>query len=164
MDSTLTRSNRPLDAPEVVASTCCDATTPAAAASPEAGDAAPRQGRWRTTWAGVRAGLGALLGLVPHLMHHIGILAGTAFLTGVFGNSVLYVAGLVLSIPLLHRLRKRFGGWKAPVVGVIVFTAMFLVSALVLGPAINRLGAEPAPQAPIQQVLAEEDHEAHHGD
>jgi len=80
-------------------------------------EAPHRSSRWRTTWASVRAAIGALLGLVPHVMHHIGILAGAALLTGVFGNSLLYAVGLLLSIPLLNRLRKRFGTWKAPAIG-----------------------------------------------
>lgn len=145
MDTTLTRSDQPADTTAVVE------------------EAAPRGNRWRTTWVGIRAGVGALLGLVPHVMHHIGILAGTAFLTGMFGNSVLYVTGLVLSIPLLKRLRKRFGRRRAPIIGVGVFTAMFLVSALVVGPAINRTGAGPDIQPPAQQAVVEEDHDAHHG-
>ncbi|SDB94867.1 hypothetical protein GA0111570_11150 [Raineyella antarctica] len=126
-------------------------------------DTARRPSRWRTAWASIRAAIGALLGLVPHVMHHIGILAGAALLTGVFGNTVLYAAGLLLSIPLLNRLRKRFGTWKAPAIGVAVFTAMFLLSALIIGPAINRAGTGPAPQTPLPATSTPADHEAHHG-
>lgn len=116
---------------------------------------------WRTIWASVRAAAGALLGLVPHVMHHIGILAGAALLTGVFGNSLLYAVGLLLSIPLLNRLRKRFGTWKAPAIGVAVFTAMFLLSALVVGPAISRTNTPPAP--PTSAGPTSSDHASHHG-
>lgn len=122
-----------------------------------------RPSRWRTIWASVRAATGALLGLVPHVMHHIGILAGAALLTGVFGNSLLYAVGLLLSIPLLNRLRKRFGTWKAPVIGVAVFTAMFLLSALVIGPAISRSSTPPTPQASVGQASNPADHASHHG-
>ena len=71
------------------------------------------RGFWGALWAGTRATVGALMGLAPHVMHHIGFLAGAAFLTGFLGNSLLYVVGLLLSIPLLRRLRRRFGtlGW-----------------------------------------------------
>ena len=120
-----------------------------------------RPGRWHTIWASVRAAAGALLGLVPHVMHHIGILAGAALLTGVFGNSLLYAVGLLLSIPLLNRLRKRFGTWKAPAIGVAVFTAMFLLSALVVGPAISRTTTPPAP--PTSAGPTSSDHASHHG-
>jgi hypothetical protein len=83
-------------------------------------------------WESARAGLGTLLGLVPHVMHHIGLIAGAALLTGAVGNSVLYGVGLVLSIPLLRRLRRRFNTWKAPILGVAVFTVLFGVSTFLL--------------------------------
>ena len=138
------------------------ATTPGEA--PASPDASHRPGRWRTAWASIRAAIGALLGLVPHVMHHIGILAGAALLTGVFGNTLLYAAGLLLSIPLLNRIRKRFGTWKAPAIGVGVFTAMFLLSALVIGPAINRAGTGPEPPTPLPSASTTADHDEHHGD
>lgn len=133
-------------------------------APPRAVPEAPRRpSPWRTTWASVRAAIGALLGLVPHVMHHIGILAGAALLSGVLGNSLLYAVGLLLSLPLLNRLRKRFGTWKAPAIGVAVFTAMFLLSALVVGPAINRSSTPPAPQTPLTTASTAADHATHHG-
>ena len=89
------------------------------------------RGFWGALWAGTRATVGALMGLAPHVMHHIGFLAGAAFLTGFLGNSLLYVVGLLLSIPLLRRLRRRFGTRKAPAIGVAVFTALFALSAFV---------------------------------
>jgi membrane protein DedA with SNARE-associated domain len=96
-------------------------------------------------------------------MHHIGILAGAALLTGVIGNSLLYAVGLLLSIPLLNRLRKRFSTWKAPAIGVAVFTAMFLLSALVVGPAISRSSTPPAPQTSAGPASNAADHASHHG-
>lgn len=136
--------------------------TSAPGAAPAFPNTARRTSRWRTVWASIRAAVGALLGLVPHVMHHIGILAGAALLTGVFGNTVLYALGLLLSIPLLNRIRRRFGTWKAPAVGVVVFTGMFLLSALVIGPAINRAATVPAPQTPAPAVTTPADHEQHH--
>jgi hypothetical protein len=127
-------------------------------------EATHRPSRWRTIWASVRAATGALLGLVPHVMHHIGILAGAALLSGVWGNSLLYGVGLLLSIPLLNRLRKRFGSWNAPAIGVAVFTAMFLLSALVVGPAISRSATPPAPQTSAGPPASNAaDHASHHG-
>ena len=97
-------------------------------------------------------------------MHHIGILAGGALLTGVFGNSLLYAVGLLLSVPLLNRLRKRFGSLKAPAIGVAVFTAMFLLSALVVGPAISRSSAPSTPQTSAgPAAISAADHASHHG-
>lgn len=109
-------------------------------------------------WAGVRAGLGAALGLVPHLLHHVGLVAGAAVLTGAVGNGVFYVVGLVFSIPLLRRLRARFGSRWAPAVGVAVFTALFALSAFVVGPAISGEADTPPPAEPA----VTQDHEVHH--
>ena len=116
----------------------------------------------RTIWAGLRAAVGALLGLVPHVMHHIGLLAGAAILTGAFGNAVLYVVGLALSIPMLNRIHKRYRTWKAPVVAVAVFTGLFALSAFVIGPALNPGGVQPPPQTSLQQSANPSDHAAHH--
>lgn len=123
---------------------------PTAAAPPKAA------GRWRGLWASARAGLGALLGLVPHVMHHIGLIAGAALLTGVVGNSLLYGLGLLLSIPLLRRLHTRFRSWKAPIIGVVVFTVMFGLSTFVIGP----LFSSASPQAP--QPTQTSEHDGHH--
>ena len=81
--------------------------------------------------------IGAVLGLVPHVLHHVGLIAGAAFLTGAGGNAALYLVGLLLSIPMLRRIHRRFQTWHAPAIAVAVFTAMFLISALVVGPAIS---------------------------
>jgi hypothetical protein len=63
-------------------------------------------------------------------------------------------------VPLLLRLRRRFGSWWAPAIGLAVFAVMFSVSAFVIGPAINGGptgspgGGQPAPSV---------DHSGHHG-
>jgi MFS family permease len=105
------------------------------------------------------------MGLAPHVMHHIGFLAGAAFLTGFLGNSLLYVVGLLLSIPLLRRLRRRFGTRKAPAIGVAVFTALFALSAFVIGPLFNPATPnQPDTPSPAASASASgtEDHEGHH--
>lgn len=118
--------------------------------------------RLRAGWAAIRAALGSLLGLAPHVLHHIGIVAGTALLAGVWGNLALYVAGLLLSIPMLRRLHRRFGSITAPITGAAVFTAMFLLSAFVLGPAINPAPQGPAAPTTSQSPEAGSGHEGHH--
>jgi hypothetical protein len=100
--------------------------------------------RIRAVWASVRAAVGSILGLAPHVLHHVGIVAGTALLAGAWGNLLLYAVGLLLSLPLLRRLRRRFGSPVAPLLGVVIFTAMFLFSAFILGPAINPPQSNPA--------------------
>lgn len=108
------------------------------AMEPVSGSAAPSAtppaGRsWRSAATAV---IGSLLGAVPHVLHHIGLLAGAAVLGGVTGNAVLYVLGLVFTVPLLRRLHRRFGTWAAPAVATAVFTGLFALSALVIGPAL----------------------------
>ena len=107
----------------------------------------------------VGAVVGAVLGLAPHVLHHVGLIAGTAFVAGAGGNALLYVIGLLLSLPMLVRLYRRFDTWVAPAIATTVFTAMFLLSALVVGPAITGNGSRdrPAPTpAPTEQ------HTEHH--
>jgi hypothetical protein len=129
-------------------------------AGPAATDRSRLRERLRAGWAATRAALGSLLGLAPHVLHHVGILAGTALLAGVWGNLALYAVGLLLSIPMLKRLRSRFGSNLAPITGAAIFTIMFLFSAFVLGPAINP--TPPAPTAPPQSAEAGSGHSAHH--
>ena len=81
--------------------------------------------------------IGGVVGLAPHVLHHVGLLAGTALVAGSGGTALFAVVGLVASIPLLLRLRRRFGTWRAPALGFAVFAAMFALSAFVIGPAIN---------------------------
>lgn len=118
--------------------------------------------RLRAGWAATRAAIGSVLGLVPHVLHHVGIVAGTALLAGVWGNLALYAAGLLLSIPMLKRLRRRFGSVAAPITGVAVFTVMFLLSAFVIGPAINPPQEAPITPAQTQSSDAGSDHVGHH--
>ena len=123
-----------------------------------------RRGFWGALWAGTRATLGALMGLAPHVMHHIGFLAGAALLTGFLGNTLLYVVGLALSIPLLRRLHRRFSTWKAPAIGIAVFTGLFALSAFVIGPLFNPVtSSEQDTPAPASASTSDsEEHEGHH--
>ena len=101
----------------------------------------------------VVAVIGAVLAIVPHVMHHVGLLAGAALLTGAGGNALFYLLGLAFSIPMLRRLYRRFGSWRAPVIAIVVFTAVFSLSAFVIGPAISGGGDEPgrSPSVPSQE-------------
>lgn len=116
--------------------------------------------RWRTIRDTVGAVVGAVLGLVPHVMHHIGLVAGVAVITGAAGNALLFVVGLVFSVPLLLRLYRRFRTWRAPAIAVAVFATLFSLSAFVVGPAISGGTTEPAPASPAQ--VQDEDHAGHH--
>lgn len=103
-------------------------------------------------WATIRAVFGAALGVLPHLAHHVSLLAGTAVLTGVLGNTFLYAVGLALSVPMLRRLGRRFGSRVAPGLGIVAFTGLFALSAFVIGPAISGSRTAPAAPAPTQST------------
>lgn len=111
-----------------------------------------RRRRLGTIRDGVVAFVGAILAVAPHVMHHIGLVVGAAFLTGAGGNALFYVLGLLLSIPMLRRLYRRFSSWRAPAIAIVVFTAVFSLSAFVIGPAISG-GGEPGkvPSVPSQE-------------
>ena len=93
--------------------------------------------RLRSLWNAIVGGIGLTMGLLPHIFHHIGVLAGTALVAGSGGTALFGVLGFLLSIPMLLRLNRRFGTWRAPAIGLIIFAAMFSLSAFVIGPAIN---------------------------
>ncbi|TAL23188.1 MAG: hypothetical protein EPN99_04770 [Frankiales bacterium] len=100
--------------------------------------------------------LGAVLGLLPHVLHHVGFLAGTALVAGSGGTALFGVLGYLASIPLLVKLYRRFGTWRAPVIGIAVFTAMFALSAFVIGPAVS--GSTDGDVAPAQEVVELDEH------
>jgi len=110
-----------------------------------------------------------LLGAVPHVLHHVGLITGAAMLTGAAGNVSLFVLGLLFSIPLLRRLYRHFRGWMAPALAVVGFAEMFTFSAVVLGPLITGSATAPATPVPTRRVPASPspsspvatDHDAH---
>ncbi len=117
---------------------------------------APRSFRART-WGVVVAGWGAFTGLLPHVLHHVGPLAGAALLAGGGGQALFAAIGFVAAVPFLLRLRRRFGNWRAPVLALTVFAAMFAVSSLVIGPAIS--GGDTSTPPSVERPV---DHAPHH--
>ena len=120
---------------------------------------AAQAGRTRAWWNATTGAIGAAAGLAPHVLHHIGLLAGTALIAGAGGTTLFGILGLAASLPLLLRLRRRFGSWWAPVIGLAVFAVMFSVSAFVIGPAINGASGSPGGGQPAPSV----NHSDHHG-
>lgn len=47
------------------------------------------------------------------------------------------VLGFALTVPMLLRLRRRFGSWLAPGIALTLFIVMFTVSTVWIGPAIR---------------------------
>jgi hypothetical protein len=112
-------------------------------------------------WSAAVAVIGAVLGLVPHLLHHIGFLVGAAAVTGAAGSALFGALGLLFSVPFLLRLRRRFGTWRAPALALVLFAVMFSLSAFVIGPAISG-GDDPAVPTPIPTPTPTEVHDIHH--
>lgn len=91
----------------------------------------------RRAWAGVMGAVGVLSGIAPHVLHHVGPIAGVVLLTGTAGSVLFGAIGFLISVPFLLRLRRRFGSPRAPAVAVAVFAAAFTLSTFVIGPAIR---------------------------
>ena len=107
-------------------------------------------------WSAVLAVWGAFIGLLPHVLHHVGPLAGAALLAGATGRALFAAIGFVAAVPFLRRLYRRFGTWRAPAIALAIFVAMFSLSSFVLGPAIS--GGD----APAQPGIEQDGHEEHH--
>ena len=106
-------------------------------------------------WGAVLAVWGGFVGLLPHVLHHVGPLAGAALLAGATGRVLFAAIGLVAAIPFLRRLHRRFQTWKAPAIALAVFAAAFSLSSFVVGPAIS---GEDAPAGPGIQQDGHADH------
>jgi len=117
--------------------------------------------RWRAIRDGVGAVVGVVLGIAPHVLHHVGLLAGAALVTGASGNALFYAFGLMLSVPMLLRLYRRFRTPWAPAIAVVVFTGLFSLSAFVIGPAISDTGDDPPPPAPSDPTPSPTDEHCH---
>ncbi|WP_197711468.1 hypothetical protein [Cellulomonas sp. WB94] len=116
------------------------------------GDQPPRR---RTAWTFFTGAVGGVVGLAPHVLHHIGPLIGTALVAGAGGTALFGALGLLASVPMLIKLRRRFSNWWAPAIALGVFTAMFLISAFLIGPLIS----SPAGSGPDVSPV---DHVSHH--
>ena len=100
-------------------------------------------------------------GLAPHVLHHVGPLAGAALLAGFGGTALFFVLGLVLSLPLLGRLYRRFGTLVAPGLAVLVFAGMFALSSLVIAPRITGSDSSTPARPGIQQPSGHASHHSH---
>jgi hypothetical protein len=132
----------------------------------EVGDVARMSVAARTTrpgvggrvWAALLGGWAIVTGLAPHVLHHVGPLAGAALLAGFGGKLLFFALGLALSLPLLRRLYRRFRTLFAPAIAVVVFAVMFSLSNLVIAPLVTG-GSEKSPVPGIEQP---NDHASHH--
>jgi len=107
-------------------------------------------------WSGLLAAWGGFIGLLPHVLHHVGPLAGAALLAGATGRALFAAVGFVAAVPFLRRLHRRFGTWRAPAIALALFAAMFSLSSFVIGPAIS------SDNAPARPGIEQGGHEQHH--
>ncbi len=106
---------------------------------------------------GILATWAVVTGIAPHVLHHVGPLAGAALLAGFGGKAIFFSLGLVLLVSMLRRLYRRFDTLLAPALAVVAFGAVFAFSSLVIAPLLT--GSE-TPRAPgIEQPAG---HESHH--
>lgn len=110
-------------------------------------------------WSVVLAAWGAFIGVLPHVLHHVGPLAGAAILAGAGGTLLFAAIALAVSIPFLLRIYRRFRTWLAPAIALALMATAFSLSSFVIGPAIAGGNESPSPQPGVEQPSG---HEAHH--
>ena len=98
----------------------------------------------------------AALGAAPHVLHHVGPLAGAALLAGATGKLLFGLVGFVLAVPMLRRLHRRHGSWAVPGGVLALMAIVFTFSTLVIGPAVT--GSSPDPPS----VSSPSGHGSHH--
>lgn len=125
---------------------------PAASTPVETRSDQPRLGR--RVWNVIVAAWAAVTGIAPHVLHHVGPLAGTALVAGAGGQLLFGIVGLVATIPMLRRLHRRFDSWIAPAIALLVFAVVFAFSTFVIGPRISGAAGE----SPQVEATDHDDH------
>ncbi|MEX1126680.1 MAG: hypothetical protein WEE53_13555 [Acidimicrobiia bacterium] len=97
---------------------------------------------------GVSVAWGAVTGVAPHVLHHVGPLAGAALLAGAAGRILFFLLGLLAATPMLIRLYRRFGSWAAPVIAISLFALTYIMSSLYIGPLFTGSQSTSGPPAP----------------
>lgn len=142
------------------------ATTPTdpAAHGPAIERGTPRTLRERTA-ALISSVVAAVLGILPHVLHHAGPLAGAAVFAGTGGSLLFGLIGLLAAIPFLLRVHRRCGNWRVPAGLLALFAAVFSISTFVIGPAItggDTGKSKPTTTQTAPGTSAKEGHAAHH--
>lgn len=108
--------------------------------------------------SGLSVAWGAVSGVAPHVLHHVGPLAGAALLAGATGRVLFFVLGLVVATPMLIRLYRRFGSWTAPTLALALFALTYTVSTLFIGPLFTVTDSTPDPSPPPVNTTHPHDH------
>jgi hypothetical protein len=138
-------------------------TTPPPANADGTPHAMHRVSRLRAALATVGA---AVLGAAPHVLHHVGPLAGAAILGGAGGKLLFGALGFIASVPMLRHLHRRTGSWRVPGGVLALMAVMFTFSSLVIGPALtggDGNGSTTKPAGPGVTTPAPTGHGSHHG-
>ena len=146
------------------------ATTTASTLNAPSRPVAPEQGAPRTlpqrVAAFVSSAVAAILGILPHVLHHAGPLAGAALLVGTGGALLFGAIGLVAAIPFLLRVHRRCGNWRVPGALLALFAIVFSISTFVIGPVISGSDSGATSKSTTNQTApaapAKEGHDAHH--
>ena len=94
----------------------------------------------RRALVSVSTATAAVLGLLPHILHHVGPLAGAALFAGATGSLLFGAIGFAAAIPFLRRVRRHCGNWRVPAGILAAMAVAFSLSTFVLGPAITGSG------------------------
>lgn len=92
-------------------------------------------------WVGVSSAGAVVLGVLPHVFHHVGLFAGALF-AGVGGSLLFGAVGFLAAIPFLLRVHRRTGTWRIPAALLALFAVIFSISTFVIGPAITTSPSE----------------------
>jgi hypothetical protein len=79
----------------------------------------------------------------------------------VTGKLLFALAGFALAVPMLRRVRRHTGSWRAPAGLLSLMAVAFTLSSFVVGPALTGSEAErpPAESTPGE---ADPEHDEHH--
>jgi membrane protein YdbS with pleckstrin-like domain len=84
-----------------------------------------------TAW--VSGAIGWISAMAPHLLHHAGLLVGTALVAGAAGTWLFGAIAVIAMVPILVRLHRRTGSKLAPVAMIALMIVMFSASRLLMG-------------------------------
>ena len=118
----------------------------------------------RRAWVWVSTASAAVLGLLPHVIHHVGPLAGAALFAGATGSLLFGAIGFVVAIPFLRRVRRRCGNWRVPAAILAAMVVVFSLSTFIIGPAITGAGEDDG-NTPTRSAPGDDrpsGHEEHH--
>ena len=121
----------------------------------------------RRAWVWLSGLAAAVLGVLPHILHHAGPLAGAALFAGATGSLLFGAIGFAAAIPFLRRVRRHCGNWRVPAGILAAMAIVFSLSTFVIGPAIAGGGDDDGDDAntPVQPAPAGErpsGHDGHH--